>query len=180
MGIAALFVTMISLTGCARSSPGHIDQWMAGQPRLVTGPPQERAEAALAAISFASGGRSLKVTVFDSEDVGAYCWPSGNIELTRGLLELVDDQELIAAIAHEVGHLLADGHLPRHAALAGCESNADAETEADLAARALLKSRGLPEDALVGLLQKVAAHPRTTPACRERLNRRAARLLLPH
>lgn len=177
--VATLLCVFVLITGCARSSSNR-NHRIEGQPKFVTGLPQDRAEAALAALSSSHDGRSLKIVVLDSQDVGAYCWPSGKVVLTRGLLEVVDDPQLIAAIAHEVGHLLADGHLPGRAALAGCQSSPDAETEADLVARALLRSRDLPDEALVGLLQKLAAHPQTTSACRGHLDRRVARLLQPH
>lgn len=142
----------------------------------MSGAPSERANTALAALSVSIGARDLNVMVLDSNDVGAYCWESGHIVLTRGLMELADDEELIAAIAHEVGHLLAEGHLPRPAALAGCEPDQDLETQADLVAHQLLQANDLQSDALPRLLEKIAALPRTSPRCREDLNRRVARL----
>ena len=173
-------VAALPLAGCAQSSSSRIERWLHERGGVLTGPVQQRATEAFKALSVWSGERDLKITVLDSDDVAAYCWPSGEIVVTRGLLELVDDQELAAAIAHEVGHLLADGHLPHHAALAGCQSDPDAETEADLVARELLRSGGLQHHALAGLLRKIASHPRTTPACRQQLNRRIARLAALH
>jgi Zn-dependent protease with chaperone function len=96
--------------------------------------------------------------------------------ITRALVDLVDDDELAAAIAHEAGHLLAEGHLQRPAALNGCATDRDAEISADLLGRQLLRNAGLPQDAVARLLRKVAAHPKTTPACRDHLTRRIVRL----
>jgi predicted Zn-dependent protease len=135
-----------------------------------------RAEKALASLPLSHASRPLKVVVVDSDEVGAFCWRSGNIVVTRALVDLVDDHELAAAIAHEAGHLLADGHLQRPAALNGCASDRDAEMSADLLGRELLGTAGLSQDAFTRLLRKVAAHPQTTRACRDHLNRRIARL----
>ena len=102
----------------------------------------------------------LTVAVLDTNAVGAFCWPSGAVFVTRGLVDLADDDELCAAIAHEAGHLVADDHLPRAVALDGWRrpSATDAEIAADLTARELLKRSAVSEQALPRLLGKLAAH----------------------
>jgi Zn-dependent protease with chaperone function len=170
-----MLVLSALMTGCA-SSPPHGLPGLSGHVTVVAGPRQMRADNALASLPLSHASQPLKVVVVDSDEVGAFCWRSGKIVVTRALVDLVDDEELAAAIAHEAGHLLRDGHLQRPAALNGCASDRDAETGADLIGRELLRAGGLPHDALARLLQKVAAHSQTTQGCRDHLNRRIARL----
>jgi hypothetical protein len=123
---------------------------------------------------------SLGVSVLDSDDTGAFCWRSGAVFVTRGLVDILDDDELSAAVAHEVGHLLVEGRTPIAAALDGCRFHAmDAESAADFAGRELLRRSAVPDAALPRLLNKLAAQPATNSACRECLARRAARLASP-
>jgi Zn-dependent protease with chaperone function len=98
--------------------------------------------------------------------------------VTRGLIDLVDDDELCAAIAHEAGHLVVDGHLPPPAALDGYRqsSRQDCEVVADLMARELLKGSRVDELALPRLLKKIATQPAATPASRAQLSQRIAQL----
>ena len=170
-----LLVLSTLMAGCANSPPQPVPG-LSGHGKVVAGPRQTRADDALASLPLSQASRPLKVAVVDSDEVRGFCWPSGNIVVTRALVDLVDDEELAAAIAHEAGHLLADGHLRRPASLNGCASDRDAEMSADLLGRELLQSAGLPQDALARLLRKVATHPQTTQACRDHLNRRIARL----
>jgi hypothetical protein len=128
--------------------------------------------------------RPLTVSVLDTDDTGAFCWRSGAVYVTRGLVDLLDDDELAAAIAHEVGHLLLDGHTPRAAALDGCRlhpspNREDAETAADFMGRELLKTSAVPDEALPRLLSKLAERPATASTCRDCLARRVARLTSP-
>jgi Zn-dependent protease with chaperone function len=43
--------------------------------------------------------------------LGAWAWPGGRIEVSRALIDRLDDEQLAAALAHELGHLLDGGHL---------------------------------------------------------------------
>ena len=43
--------------------------------------------------------------------LGAWAWPDGRIEVSRALIDRLDDEELAAALAYELGHLLDGGHL---------------------------------------------------------------------
>lgn len=58
------------------------------------------------------GDQSWEMVVFDTPDVNAFVLPGGKIGVYRGLLELSDnDDQLAAVLGHEVGHVTA-----RHAA----------------------------------------------------------------
>ena len=172
--------------GCATSRPSHVQRWEENHGGRLAGAAQDRAGRALERIA-ACGAvqRRLTIAVLDTDDLGAYCWRSGAIYLTRGLVERLDDDELCAAIAHEAGHLLVDGHMPRTAALDGCRracgagKEDDAEIAADLMGRELLRMSAVPERALARLLSKLAIDPANTSNCRDHLVRRIEALDAP-
>ena len=110
--------------------------------------------------------------VVDSNTVGAYGWPDGNLFVTRGLVDRLSDRELAAAIAHEMGHLLNDGHLYTVVSLRGCCVSPDAEARADAIGVRLLASRGIGRDAMTSMLNKVRASPDLPPSCGEAIGRR--------
>lgn len=127
-----------------------------------------RATRICAAIAAASGAR-LELRVRDSAEIGAFSWPSGEVVVTRGLLAILDDQELAAALAHEVGHLVAGGHLasdeaaPSHArSLRGAPvEGPDGEARADAIGVAILAKVGLPAEAMARMLRNVRASSRS-------------------
>lgn len=52
-------------------------------------------------------GESWEVAVFDSEEVNAFVMPGNRVGVYRGLLELVEnDDQLAAVLGHEVGHAI--------------------------------------------------------------------------
>ena len=111
----------------------------------------------------------IEVALTSRREAGAWAWPKGPIHVSRALVDLVDDDELAAAIAHELGHLQEDGTWrgPR-AALEG-DAGADGEARADELGCRLLASRGLPPAAAVRLLEKLC------PSVRGGLSERIAR-----
>lgn len=172
--------------GCAAaSSPAQ--RWVESCGGTVSGPAQERARSALARLQVNGWlERPLTVTVLRSDRPGAYCWRSGAIFVTQGLIGLLDDDELTAAVAHEAGHLVADGHIPRNAALDGYRrargtrvasiASVDAEVAADRMGRELLRDSGIPDRSIERLLVKLASTPAMDPRCREHLHLRVAAL----
>ena len=75
--------------------------------------------------------------------VGAWAWPDGRVRVSRALVDLLDDSELQAALAHELGHLLDRGDLPSlPAALLGDNRVEDPELRADQIGCRLLAVRG--------------------------------------
>jgi predicted Zn-dependent protease len=165
-----------------------MQRWVNEKGGLLSDASQCRAEHALERLTTGGGIElSLRIAVLDSEEIGAFSWRSGDIFVARGLMDLVDDDELLAAIAHEAGHLLAAGHIPGAAALDGCRRSTsaiggarraqeDAEMVADRLACETLRVSALPDDGLPRLLNKLARHPTTSAACRDQLHRRIATL----
>jgi Peptidase family M48 len=100
------------------------------------------------------GGVRWRVT--SRAEVGAWAWPDGRIEVAKTLVDRLDDQELAAALAHELAHLIDGGHLPAgpHALDGGA---GDLERRADRVGCALLVRHGVPAAAMPRMLAKVAA-----------------------
>ena len=162
-------------TGCASAA-------CAGVKPFALAAQQARASRLLSQLATTLEGRTVRLTVDPSQAVGAYAWPEGRLIVTAGLARLLDDEELGAAVAHELGHLVSDGRMRTVASLGGTEFPSpagDAESLADAAGSRLLASAGYSPEAMPRMLEKVAAAPGTPPALRTRLLRRAAALRRP-
>lgn len=182
---ALLLILSLIGSGCggATAAPAW-DAWACRQGgTLRGGEPERRAREALRRLRVMDHfeGADVSVQVLDACRPCAYAWPGGHLFVTRGLLELLDDDELAAALAHETGHLTSE-HDARACAAAlngpGAGAHAaDHESLADDAGCALLRASGLPAaDALGRALAKVRDDPRTPPSCRPGLTRRIERL----
>lgn len=157
------------MLGCA-STASQLT-WVRAQGGIVQDARLERAQAACSLVGQAAD-RTVHVNVLDSDAVGAYGWPDGNLFVTRGLVDLVSDQELAAAIAHEMGHLLNDGHLHTVVSLRGCCVSPDAEARADSIGVRLLDERGIGRGAMISMLNKVRSSPGVPPSCQQGIGRR--------
>jgi predicted Zn-dependent protease len=122
--------------------------------------------------------RPISVHVLNMDSACAFSWPDGRIYVSRGLIDCVDDSELAAALAHEMGHLLADGKMKSVVALGGCygSGNMDCESRADDIGVQLLAARGIRRDAMASLLTKVAASPGVSPVTRQSIQNRVRRI----
>lgn len=106
----------------------------------------------------------IDVGLASRDGLGAWSWPDGRIRVSRALVDVLDDDELRAALAHEVGHLLDAGHVAGEAsALAGSSDGtrrdpSGIEARADALACGLLRARGAPIEALPRMLRTVASH----------------------
>lgn len=162
MRFVVIFATL-PLVGCA-AAPGPVDAWVDRQGGLSAGAElQQRVDAIARRVS-----SDVRVAVLNSADLAAYGWPDGRVFVTRGLVAAASDDELAAAIAHELGHLLADGHVDPPAALKGraARSAHEAEANADRIACELLTAGGADPGAMRRLLTKLAA---ATPGASTRL-----------
>jgi Zn-dependent protease with chaperone function len=70
-------------------------------------------------------------------------------------VDLLTADEVEAAIAHELGHLIRDGWVRAPAALAGNRASDDEERRADLIAVRLLELRGRSRANLASALRRV-------------------------
>jgi Zn-dependent protease with chaperone function len=91
-------------------------------------------------------------------EIGAWAWPDARIRVSRAMVDLLDDDELAAALGHELGHLLDRGNLPAPPlALLGGSGGNDLEVRADQIGCRLLAARGMAPEAMARMLAKVAA-----------------------
>jgi hypothetical protein len=136
-----------------------------------------RAAAALARVSAGVTGRPLRIAVLRNAEPVAYSFRDGSVYVSTGLAGLLSDDELAAAVAHEVGHLILDGVVgPEPRGLAGGDGGGrSVEGAADGVGRRLLAAQGVPPGAMARALEKVAARSRGQ-ACYADLCRRAAAL----
>jgi Zn-dependent protease with chaperone function len=102
-------------------------------------------------------GMRVSVVLSRRDGLGAWAHRRGRIEVTPALVDLLDDDELAAAVAHELGHLvLGQQRRGEAAALAGSTSERR-EHEADAVGCRLLAASGRPPDALPRMLRRLSA-----------------------
>ncbi len=150
--------------------------WVAAQGGLVADAAvPDKLHRAAASLLGDDWPRRVAMRVIDSDVVAAYAWPRRHIFVTRGMLERVPDDELTAALAHELGHLIDDGHVRPPLALTGPRAAAgrDLEARADAIGCALLVHAGHDPDAMTRLLHRMRTQPDLPPRTRQHL---AARL----
>ena len=92
--------------------------------------------------------------LLDSEEVNAFSLPGGRVYITRGLLERLDEDDMLAAVmAHEMAHIVAKDHLkPR------CGNVAEAlerETNADKRAVTFLLAAGMSPEAMIHVIRAI-------------------------
>jgi predicted Zn-dependent protease len=147
--------------GCASPPSAHsrdIAEWAAQQGGIecLDSARQQRLER-VARPLLAAYGRGVTLHVLASDHACAYAWPGGDVFVTRRLTEILDDNELAAAVAHELGHLMSDPRKPSAAAATlAPAADDDQERQADARGAALLKRAGLPAAAMTQMLESVA------------------------
>ena len=174
----AFFAPLLLLgmtVGCSTTGTSRVDQWAVRQGGCIKGDCTVVAANALHRLRLDGlPVGNLTVDVLESDRPAAYAWPCGRIFVSRGLINLLDADELAAAIAHEVGHLTAEPAPENGVALSGDHDHHDAcEIAADDAGRKLLAASGIRTSAMVSMLRKVAADTRTPDSLRPLLARRA-------
>lgn len=131
--------------------------WAAENGGETTGPLLERLENIGRPIATAAGGGTVRFHVLSERTLAAYSWPSGEVFVSAGLLAAVSDQELAAAVAHEMGHLVNDGHIQGTVSIRGSTAPLDIEERADATGVAILQRAGISAQAMIAVLEKVAA-----------------------
>ena len=160
---------ILSMAGCLAEQ--RQSSWVQSRGGLVQDDRLARAEAALEMLG-QPADRAISVRVLDSDVVCAYGWPNGQLFVTRALVDLLDEPELAAALAHEMGHLLNDGRMHSVVSLRGCDASMDIEAGADATGTQLLAGRNLSRDVMIQMLEKVGSSPSINSDCRRALVRR--------
>ena len=133
-----------------------------------------RATAALQRLGNAYQGPAC-VRVSDSEKPAAFSWSDGTICLTKGLIRLLDDDEISAVLAHELGHLAhADSADQTRFSLGGTRT--EDEQRADAVGIMLLRASGIAPTSLARALAKVRDARQTEPELKEAITARIALL----
>ncbi len=117
-----------------------------------------------------------RMTVLGTDDPVAFASGRRDVYVSEGLLRLASDDEVRAAIAHELGHLLEADQGSTVMALADANRPACPEARADRLGRRLLDQAGYDTEAMHGLLQRLMAHPSIDNHVREQLSVRAGLL----
>jgi predicted Zn-dependent protease len=169
LGVTLVIFVGLSSLGCG-STPSQ-STWVFAQGGIVQDTRLNRAQAAFSLLGPAAD-KTVRIHVLDNDAVGAYGWPNGNLFVTRGLVDLLSDQELVAAIAHEMGHLLNEGHLHTVVSLRGCSVSSDAEARADSIGVRLLDECGIGRGAMISMLNKVRLSPGMPSSCEQGIGRR--------
>lgn len=140
---------------------------MESAPRLA------RANTICRALEGDSFEPALQAHILNSDAVCAYAFAPGDVFVTRGLMDRATDDQLAAAIAHEMGHLISDGKTRDLVAIRGTPGAHDAEARADAIGCQILLAHHIPSTAMIHMLQLVSD---TNPLCRCDLERRIALL----
>lgn len=73
-----------------------------------TGSPYDNRLQKLIAGHLQRDGKSFTYKVYLSEEVNAFAMADGTIRVYSGLMDLMDDEELLFVIGHEMGHVVKD------------------------------------------------------------------------
>jgi predicted Zn-dependent protease len=197
--VIVLLVVAAWIAGCSGTSalsaagddpsvtrqPIHCHQmarWLAQRGGTIETRDSHRIQSMTDQLLARSGGSvtQVHIVVLDSDRPVAYAWPPTTVIVCRGLLESYDCSLVMAAVAHEIGHLVDDGHVAAPQALTGSvlSSARDAESRADDIGRAMLEKAQMNPSAMHRLLTRLGHDPRLDKATRAQLLMRSHRL--PH
>jgi hypothetical protein len=170
--IALGFILVLASAGCASTAPSAGPTGVGHAARL------DRVRGVAWPLLGRCGAVAPRLELMGGVAPAAYSWPDGRIVVSSGLVDVLDDKELAAAIAHEIGHLLNDGHLGTGvAALSGSgASGSDEEERADETGARLLAACRFPPEAMARMLGRVKDSPHAPADCRAGLARRIERL----
>jgi peptidase M48-like protein len=163
--IGAVALLLVSSQAWAGEREDH-GAFVARHGGLVGGAAAERAGAVAHLLFAAPGLAHLRLDVVAEREVGAWAWPSGELMVSQGLVDAADDDELIAAIAHEVGHLLGGGSPDGVQGLAGPALSGDVEIRADALGCRLLRAQALPTGGMRRVLLRLVASARDASEAR--------------
>ncbi|MCA9794492.1 MAG: M48 family metallopeptidase [Candidatus Eremiobacteraeota bacterium] len=121
---------------------------------------------------------NLRYKVLDSSVTNAFACPNGKLYFTRGLMEKLDQNEMIFVAGHEAGHV-ANHHTDQKRAFHGTDAEErdlsyKLEMEADGVGVDVLESLGLPRQIAKDALTRISGdHPdggSTHPGLQQRLD----------
>jgi hypothetical protein len=170
-----------ALCACTAAPPSARTAWERRQGGTVDDPAAARRAAAALRRLLPDAPSALALHLLDTSDPVAYSFPDGSLYLSRALARQLPDDALAATLAHELGHLLLDGHLRSPESLRGLPlaQDADVERAADRIATRLLRAAHIPPAALAAALEHVADASQNSPFAPALRTRAAAIKSLP-
>jgi Zn-dependent protease with chaperone function len=176
-GLISILLSMLGI-GCAATPSAST--WISSHGGLAPSTDFRQARVNLVSQRLIASctGRHISVQILATESVTAFSLWDGHLFVTRGLMDHLDDTELQAVIAHELGHLLNDGHLHTLQCLRGCCCvDPDCEIRADATGAALLRSQNIYPRVMADMLGKVKKFGCLSPSCAVAVDRRISILL---
>ena len=150
IGSILLGLILLCCGGCSTGSAAASaapPEWVHHHGGILQGAELHRAEQA--ANRFVGViNNPVRVQVLASDQPAAWSWPDGQIFLTAGLIRALDDDQIVAVIGHELGHLLRSGQASTTEALLGIKPDSDAESSADETCLRLLDRTATPRSSL--------------------------------
>ncbi|HEY7088445.1 MAG TPA: M48 family metalloprotease [Tepidisphaeraceae bacterium] len=175
MGLKSLFrgsLCLALLTGCG-TLQGSASSWVNRQGGIISDPQkQQRVDAIASRLTAGQTRLHINVEILRSDAVCAYALPDGTLFVTRGLMNVADDDVIAAALAHELGHLLGEGDVPAVVSVKGCNQDLGAEGRADAYGLELLRAEHVPPESMVQMLRLVRDSNCLSPRCVRVMNQR--------
>ena len=128
-------------------------QWVLQRGGVIRGSQQLRAQLLCDRLCRGWIHNSIHVRIVNSSLLGAWTWPDRDIYITRGLALHLTDDELAAAIAHEMGHLINSNAVQCPYALGRNGEKLGIEAGADLTGSRVLAAHGISPQCLIRVLQ---------------------------
>jgi predicted Zn-dependent protease len=156
--VRLLLVCGLALGGCASgvcNPVARVAAWSQDEGGEVADARVERVRAIGEGLAEKASCTGVTFHVLRNTGITAYSWPTGEVFMTSGLVDRASDDELAAAIAHELGHLVAGRE--GKASLRGINAPLEVEQQADAIGCELLQASGRSPKSLVSMLQKVCA-----------------------
>lgn len=178
IGLLSGLLCALLAGGCAAGGEAFArDSWTKRQGGISAGDKSIPLTGAVERLQIACPLIKLHVHVLEKNDLSAYVWPDGHIYVSRELAARATEEQLAAAMAHEIGHLLDKQNTPPPSALAPHFTAEDLrEYRADQLGRALLVKAGYSDKHMASLLRLIQADPTNSPELCARIARRLDRL----
>lgn len=105
-GAASNAITAATLSNAqvielSRQSVAHMDQ----ENKVNNGAYKARLDKVMAGITEVEGVK-LNLKVYETSEINAFACGDGSIRVYSGLMDVMDDDQLIAIIGHEIGHVM--------------------------------------------------------------------------
>ena len=127
-------------------------RWVIQRGGTIPSRQQARATALCAALCRGWIAHHIHVRIINSTRLAAWSWPDGDIYITRGLALCLNNEELSAAIAHEMGHLINSGSVRCPYSLGRAGEELGIESGADLTGARVLASHSIAPRNLLAVL----------------------------